>query len=202
VNAGARGQHEPLPARAGRPGARRPGHRGQATVEFSLVFGLFLVSLLAMIDAWVWTIETDAVDASVEQGIGVAMSAMGSAVSPTPALRDVYSSVLPLLRAPLLGTSVEDWYAADLGGLRAQVGRTGCPSADQVANYFQSRGSGFEGVGHVVVCAAEDDSGHVIVAVTGYAVSFVPPGLGPFNWRGWGLPISESASVNTGTYSP
>ena len=171
-------------------------------MEFSLVFGLFLVALLAIIDAWIWTIESDAVDASVEQGIGVAMSALGSAISPTPALTDVYASVLPLLRAPLLGTSVEDWYAAGLFGLRTEVGPTGCPSADQVADYFQGRGSGLDGVGHVVVCAVDDGAGHVIVAVTGYAVSFVPPGLGPFNWRGWGLPISESASVNVGTYSP
>jgi hypothetical protein len=202
VNAGARHPQRPVCARARRPGEARPRHRGQATVEFSLVFGLFLVSLLAIIDAWIWTIETDAVDASVERGIGVAMSALGSAVSPTPALTDVYSSVLPLLRAPLLGTSLEDWYAPDLDGLRTQVGPTRCPSADEVADYFQSRGSGLQGVGHLVVCAVEDGAGHVIVAVTGFAVSFVPPGLGPFNWRGWGLPISESASVNVGTYSP
>ena len=202
MNAGARHPQRPVCARARRPGEARPRHRGQATVEFSLVFGLFLVSLLAIIDAWIWTIETDAVDASVEQGIGVAMSALGSAVSPTPALTDVYSSVLPLLRAPLLGTSLEDWYAPDLDGLRTQVGPTRCPSADEVADYFQSRGSGLQGVGHLVVCAVEDGAGHVIVAVTGFAVSFVPPGLGPFNWRGWGLPISESASVNVGTYSP
>jgi len=202
VNAGARGPHERVPARARDPGEGRSRRGGQATVEFSLVLGLFLVSLLAIIDAWIWTIETDADDASVEQGIGVAMSAMGSAVSPTPALRAVYSSVVPLLRAPLLGTSVEDWYAADLQGLRAAVGPNRCPSPDQVADYFQSRGSGFDGVGHVVVCAVEDGAGHVTVAVTGYAVSFVPPGLGRFNWRGWGLPISESASVNVGTYSP
>ncbi len=198
---GARNPHQPVRARARRPGDGRR-RRGQATVEFSLVFGLFLVSLVAIIDAWIWTIETDAVDASVEQGIGVAMSAMGSADSPTPALTDVYASVQPLLRAPLLGTSVEDWYAADLDGLRTEVGPTRCPSAEQVADYFQSRGSGLEGVGHVVVCADEDGAGHVTVAVAGFAVSFVPPGLGPFNWRGWGLPISESASVNVGTYSP
>lgn len=182
--------------------ARRPRRRGQATVEFSLVFGLFLIALMAILDSWIWTIETDAADAAVEQGIGVAMSAQASATSTTPALTDVYASVLPLLRQPMLGTSVEDWYAAGLATLRAEVGPGLCPTADEVADYFQALGSGYDGVGHVVVCAVEDGAGHVTVAVTGYAVSFVPPGLGPFNWRGWGLPISESASVNVGTYSP
>jgi Flp pilus assembly protein TadG len=29
-------------------------------VEFALVFGLFLVALMAILDTWIWTIETDA----------------------------------------------------------------------------------------------------------------------------------------------
>jgi hypothetical protein len=171
-------------------------------VEFSLVFGLFLVGLLAILDSWVWTIETDAADAAVEQGIGVAMSATGTPTSTTPALTDVYASVRPLLRQPMLGTSVDDWYAADLTGLRDQVGPARCPTADEVADYFQGLGDGRGGAGHVVVCAVDDGAGHVTVAITGYALSLVPPGFGPLNWRGWGLPITESASVNVGTYSP
>jgi hypothetical protein len=171
-------------------------------VEFALVFGLFLVALMAILDTWIWAIETDAADASVEQGIGVAMSAAGSATSTTPALTDVYVSVLPLLQQPMLGTAVEDWYAADLAALRDQIGPNACPTSDQVADYFDSLHSGYDGVGHVVVCAVNDGAGHVTVAITGYALSMVPPSIGPFNWRGWGLPISETASVNVGTYSP
>jgi hypothetical protein len=174
-------------------------------VEFSLVFGLFLVALMAIIDSWIWTIETDAADAAVEQGIGVAMSAAGLATSTTPALTSVYASVLPLLKPPLLGTSVENWYAPNLAAWRDErdkVGLTSCPTADEVADHFQSLNPGTDGVGHVVVCAVEDGAGHVTVKVTGYALSFVPPGLGPFNWRGWGLPISESASMTAETYSP
>jgi len=176
--------------------------RGQATVEFSLVFLLFLVMLFAILDSWIWTIETDAADASVEQGIGVALSALGSATSPTPALAEVYANVLPILQPPMLGTAVEDWYAAGMAGLRAQLGPGQCPTADQVADYFEGLDSGYDGVGNVVVCAVADGDGHVTVAVTGYALSFIPPGLGPLNWRGWGLPVSESASVTVGTYSP
>jgi hypothetical protein len=171
-------------------------------VEFALVFGLFLVALMAILDTWIWTIETDAADASVEQGIGVAMSAQGSATSLTPALTDVYASVLPLLREPLLGTSVEDWYAPNLATLRGEIGPNACPTADQVADYFDALHSGYDGVGHVIVCAVDDGAGHVTVAVTGYALSMVPPGFGPLNWRGWGLPISETASVNVDTYQP
>ena len=102
----------------------------------------------------------------------------------------------------MLGTSVEDWYAADLATLHSEIGPNACPTADQVADYFNSLHSGYDGVGHVVVCAVEDAADHVTVTVTGYALSMVPPGLGPFNWRGWGLPITESASVVVGTYSP
>ena len=171
-------------------------------MEFALVFGPFLVALFAIVDTWIWTIETDAADASVEQGIGVAMSAEGSATSSSPALTDVYASVLPLLRQPMLGTSVEDWYSPSLAPLRDEMGPTACPTADQVADYFNSLHSGYDGVGHVVVCTVEDGGGHVMVTVTGYALSMVPPGVGPFNWRGWGLPITESASVVVGTYSP
>jgi hypothetical protein len=202
VDAGVRRVQDRVHARPRAPGARRPQSRGQATVEFSLVFVLFLVCLLAIIDSWVWTIETDAADAAVEQGIGVAMSAEASAINTSPALTDVYASVLPLLHQPLLGTSVEDWYAPELAALRDEVGATRCPTADEVADYFEGLGSGYDGVGHVVVCAVDDGAGHVTVAVTGYAISFVPPGLGPLNWRGWGLPITQSASVNVGTYSP
>jgi hypothetical protein len=175
---------------------------GQSTVEFALVFGLFLVALMAILDTWIWTIETDAADASVEQGIGVAMSAKGSAVSTSPAITDVYASVLPLLQQPMLGTAVEDWLSPNLAPLRDQIEPNACPTADQVANYFDGLHSGYDGVGHVVVCAVEDGAGHVTVTVTGYALSMVPPALGPFNWRGWGLPITESASVIVGTYSP
>jgi hypothetical protein len=177
-------------------------HRGQTTVEFSLVFLLFLVMLFAIVDSWIWTIEADASDASVEQGVGIALSALGSAASETPALTDVYANVFPILQSPMLGTTVEDWYAPNMAGLRAEIGPTQCPTADQVADYFEGLGSGYDGVGHVVVCAVTDGAGHVTVAVTGYALSFIPPGLGPLNWRGWGLPVSESASVNIGTYSP
>ncbi|MGO8685557.1 MAG: TadE/TadG family type IV pilus assembly protein [Candidatus Dormibacteria bacterium] len=183
--------------------ARTAGRgRGQSTVEFSLVFLLFLTMLLAVMDSWIWTIEIDAADAAVEQGVGVALSALGSATSPTPALGDVYADILPILQPPLLGTSVDDWYGPRLADLRAEMGPTQCPTADQVADYFNGLRSGYDGVGHVVVCAIDDGAGHVTVTVAGYAVSFVPPGLGPLNWRGWGLPVSESASVDIGTYAP
>ena len=162
-----------------RAGVRRPRRRGQSTVEFSLVFGLFLLSLMAIVDSWIWTIETDAADAAVEQGIGVAMSAAGAATNTTPALTSVYASVLPLLKPPLLDTSVENWYAPTLAALRHEVGATRCPTADEVADYFQGLHSGYDGVGHVVVWPW-DGAGHVTVAVTGYALSFVPPELGPF----------------------
>lgn len=167
-----------------------------------MVFGLFLVLLLSMIDVWIWTIETDAVDASVEQGVGVAMAAASLSATTTPALTDVYPSVVPLLRQPLLGTSVEDWYAGNLAALRSAVGPHRCPTSDEVANYFAAQRSGYDGVGHVVVCAVGDGAGHVLVSVSGYALSFVPPALGPLNWRAWGLPISESAAVSLGTYGP
>jgi hypothetical protein len=86
--------------------------------------------------------------------------------------------------------------------LSGEIGPNACPTSDQVADYLDGLHSGYDGVGHVVVCVVNDGAGHVTVAITGYALSMVPPGFGPFNWRGWGLPISETASVNVGTYSP
>jgi len=180
--------HAPAPPPAG---AGRAGRRAQSTVEFSLVFGLFLVVLLGIVDSWIWTIESDAADVSVEQGVGVAMSALQSPTSLTPATGEVYLAILPLLKAPMLGTEVEDWSSS---AWRSEIPPTRCPTADEVFEH--------EGVGHVIVCAVADGDGHVIVAVTGYALSLIPPGLGVLNWQGWGLPITESAAVNTGTYSP
>jgi hypothetical protein len=173
----------------GRPD--RPGARAQATLEFALVFGLFLMMLMTILDAWFWVLETDAAVAAVEQGVGVALAAYGSPLSPTTAVQAVYGEVAPALTPSMPGTSVEDWYATSW---RSQIPSTRCPTADEVADH--------EGVGHVVVCAADDGAGHVIVSVTGYASSMIPPAFGVFNWRGGGLPVAEEAAVDAGTYAP
>ncbi|HXZ99805.1 MAG TPA: TadE family protein [Candidatus Binatia bacterium] len=186
-----RGRVPPQPRSPGATGsrARSLGRQGaQGTVEFALVFGLFLVMLFAIVDAWIWTIESNAADAAVEQGIGVALAAPpGSPTSTQGDVAGVYQSTLPLLRQPMFGTSVDPW-KPPLGWPAGT-----CPDSDYVADH--------QGVGHVDVCAAEDGAGHVTVAVSGYAYSFIPPGISAFTFRSWGLPIEESASVNAGVYA-
>jgi hypothetical protein len=175
---------------AGRRAAGR-SRQAQATLEFALVFGLFLLMLMAILDSWFWVVETDAAVSAVEQGVGVALAAYGSPLSTTTAVQAVYAEVAPALRPAMPGTAVEDWYATIW---RSQIPSSRCPTAAEVADH--------EGVGHVIVCATDDGSGHVIVSVTGYASSMVPPALGIFNWRGGGLPVAEEAAVNAGTYAP
>ncbi len=181
------------PGAAGRlrrgPRRRGGGRAAQATIEFAVVFTLFLLMLFAIVDAWIWTIESNAADAAVEQGIGVALAAPPA--SPTSVTNDtagVYPYALSLIREPMLGTSVDQWNPPP--GWPAGT----CPTADDVANAV--------GVGHVDVCAVNDGAGHVTVVVAGYGLSFIPPGLSLFELRPWGLPIYQSASVSIGTYSP
>jgi hypothetical protein len=176
-------------ARRGGPAGR--GREGQATLEFALVFGLFLLMLMAIMDSWFWVVETDAAVSAVEQGVGVALAANGSPLSTTSGVRAVYADVAPALRPAMTGTAVEDWYAT---GWRSDIPATRCPTADEVADH--------EGVGHVIVCATDDGAGHVIVSVSGYASSMIPPAFGPFDWRGGGLPVSEESAVASGTYAP
>jgi hypothetical protein len=169
---------------------RHRGEQGaQATIEFAFVFTLFLMMLFAILDAWLWVIESDAADAAVEQGIGYALAAPpGSPGAPKGNLNGVYDNVLPLLQEPIVGTEVVPWVAP--AGWRAAAGTP--PTALQVADA--------DGVGRVAVFAAYDGAGHVTVAVTGYARSFIPPPLSFFGFQAWGLPLDESASASVGLY--
>jgi hypothetical protein len=186
------GRLEPTTARSRRGPARQKRHRqgdAQATIEFALVFTLFLMMLLAILDAWMWVIESDAADAAVEQGIGYALAAPpGSPAAPKGDLTGVYDNLLPLLHEPLIGTQVVRWAAP--AGWKEGAGTP--PTALQVATV--------DGVGSVAVFAAYDGAGHVTVAVTGYARSFIPPPLSLFGFPAWGLPIDESASASVGVY--
>ncbi len=170
--------------------ARHRGEQGaQATIEFAFVFTLFLMMLFAILDAWMWVIESDAADAAVEQGIGYALAAPpGSPAAPKGDLTGVYDNVLPLLREPMLGTEIVPWVAP----AEWSAGAGTPPTALQVANT--------DGVGRVAVFAQYDGAGHVTVAVTGYARSFIPPPLSLFGFPAWGLPIDESASSSVGLY--
>jgi hypothetical protein len=172
-------------------GSGRRGREAQATLEFALVFGPFLLMLMAILDSWFWVLETDAAVSAVEQGVGVVLAAYGSPLSRTTAVQAVYSEVAPALKPAMPGTTVEDWYAT---GWRSQTPSSRWPTALEVTDH--------EGVGHVIVCATDDGAGHVIVSVTGYASSMVPPAFGVFNWRGGGLPVAEEAFVDSGTYAP
>jgi Flp pilus assembly protein TadG len=176
------GAARPAPSRR-----RRSQQDAQATVEFAVVFTLFLVMLFAILDAWLWTIESGAADAAVEQGIGVALAAPTTSPTSTGSdLAAVFPYAMSVLRAPMLGTAVGRWTVSSGGG---------CPAAAIDVERVQ-------GVGHVDVCAVRDGHGHVTVAVAGYSLSVVPPGLSLFELPAWGLPIYESASVSVGTYAP
>ncbi len=168
--------------RTGAPGCR-PG-AGQAMLEFALVCGLFLAMLLAIVDSWVWTIESDAADAAVDQGIGVALAApAGAPTSTSGDVGGVFPSISGMLARAMFATRVEPWRGAGP-----------CPAGAAQAEP--------EGSGRVYVCAVDDGAGHVTVTVAGYAASLIPPGLSLFGVRSGGLPVFESASVTTGTYAP
>lgn len=153
-------------------------------VEFALVFGLFLAMLLAIVDSWVWCIESGAADAAVEQAIGIALAAPpGAPLSVTGDIAGVFPSTRGLLAQAMFATRVERW-----------SGSRGCPASAAEAEPV--------GAGRIYVCAAGDGAGHVTVTVAGYAASLVPPGLSLLGVRAGGLPIFESASVTAGTYTP
>jgi len=171
-------------------GPIRRGSGGQAAVEFALVFGLFLVLFFPIIDAGLWSIESDAAVSATEQGVGVALGASGSPGSLTTSERLVYAAVAPQLKTAIFGATVDDWWAINSAPMWA--GFTGCPSSTDVV--------GRMGTGHVVVCAVNNGDGTVTVAIAGCAPSGVPPSFSIGKCGGGALPIYERATSRVGTF--
>lgn len=167
------------------------GQRGQAMVEFAIVIALFVLLLLPILDAGIWALESDAAVSAVEQGVGIALAASGSADASRTSERLVYGQVAPALREAMLGTAVEDWWTVRERPMWANF--PGCPQPNDVADR--------EGVGHVVVCAINNGDRTVTVSVAGYARSGVPPAFGLGRWRTGGIAIAEEATAPVGTFT-
>ncbi|MFN2451241.1 MAG: TadE/TadG family type IV pilus assembly protein [Candidatus Dormibacteria bacterium] len=163
-----------------RPRRRR---RGQATIEFALVAPLFLLALLASIDAALWSLETSDVVASSESGIRVAVSAYGTpspGKTTTPDSEQVAAAIAPRMRQALFATAVVAWPAA----------QGACPATS--AGVEQALGA------RVVAVCVENRGGFVHLVLIGNVASLVPPLAGL--WRAGEIPIRVGAVSHTLTF--
>jgi hypothetical protein len=195
---------------------RTPSRRGQALVEFAVVLPLFLLCLIAALDAGLWAVQTSAEVSAVEQAAMIAASAGSSPTSETaPDTRTVAAAISGRLRSALFGTAVESWCTAAATGGCAPDTAQRCPSTPAEV---QAK----DGPRVVVVCVSEadppacttpppgqispyppgcDDSPLITVRVIGFVASFVPPGFGP-GAGAFELPTNISATTHTLRFAP
>lgn len=175
----------------------RRRRRGQATLEFAFVAPLFLVCLLASIDAGLWAVENGAEVAAVEQGARVAAASGGAPVgAPAPDARAVTAAVEPRLRQALFATTIAPWPAS------------ACPATPaQVESALGTR--------VVVVCVEEHaapacssapapdcgDPPTVSVRLIGHVASLVPPGFG-LGGSGGEIPADVGVTTHTLRFAP
>ncbi len=167
--------------RGGRPPRRR---RGQSTIEFALVAPLFLLSLLASVDAALWSLQTSDVVASSEAGIRVAVSAYGAphrAGGPTPDSAQVEAEIAPHLRQALFGTAVMPWPAPP---------GSSCPTSSAAVERVLGP--------RVIAVCVENRAGFVRLMLVGNVASLVPPVVGL--WHTGEIPIRVGAVSHTLTY--
>jgi hypothetical protein len=186
------------------------GRGGQAIVEFAVILPLFLLCLIAALDAGLWAVQTSAEVSAVEQAAMIAASAGTSPISATgPDARSVTAAISGRLRSALFATAIRSWCAPDPSGSCAPDAQH-CPSTPAEV---QSA----DGPRVVVVCVTEadppacttpppglaapypagcGDSPTITVRVVGFVASLVPPGFGP-GAGAFELPTNISATTHT-----
>src|SRR5580704_7863414 len=133
-----------------RPRRTPRGRCGQAIVEFAVILPLFLLCLIAALDAGLWAVQTSAEVSAVEQAAMIAASAGTSPISATgPDARSVTAAISGRLRSALFATAIRSWCAPDPSGSCAPDAQH-CPSTPAEV---QSA----DGPRVVVVCITEAD---------------------------------------------
>jgi hypothetical protein len=195
--------------------------RCQATVEFAVAAPLFLLCLLATIDAGLWAVQSSAEVAAVQQAARLAASAGAAPLGqPAPDARAVTGGVAPQLEQALFATRVVPWCDPAPSATCAPPWPGGicngaacqfltCPASPAaVQDVFGPR--------VVAVCVLQhnappcvtpadspycDDTPTVTVRVVGFVASLVPPGFG-LGEVGGELPTDIGATTHTLRFAP
>lgn len=188
-----------------RPGPGGRCTRGQTTIEFAMVAPLFLLCLLATVDAALWAVQSSATVAAAEQGARVAAAAAGDPHSQaTPEVEQVLRAVRPRLSPAMLGTGVRAWCPREAPGPCAAPST--CPrDPAEVHDRFGAR--------TIALCVVERTPGcspspcvsregpNVTVRLVGYATSLVPPVFG-LGWRAGEIPIDVHVRTHAVRFNP
>lgn len=188
-----------------RPVPGRVGGRGQTTLEFALMAPLFLLCLLATVDAALWAIQSSATVSAAEQGARIAAAAAGDPRSElTPATQQVMRGIGDRLSAAMFATSVRGWCPPDDPGCSRPVGA--CPADPQAVHDRY-------GPRTIAVCVLERTPGcaptpcvsregpNVTVRLVGYAASLVPPVFG-LGWRAGEIPVDVHVRTHAVRFNP
>ena len=189
--------------RDGGDGRARLSRRGQATLEFAFVAPLFLVCLLASIDAGLWAVENGAEVAAVEQGARVAAaSGAAPAGAPAPDARAVTIAVEPRLRQSLFATSITAWPGPACPATPAQV--ESALGARVVALCVEEHGAPLCSPAPGSAAPSPPECGDpptVSVRLIGHVASLVPPGFG-FGASGGEIPANVGVTTHTLRFAP
>ena len=190
--------------RDGGDGGARRSRRGQATLEFAFVAPLFLVCLLASIDAGLWAVENGAEVAAVEQGARVAAaSGVAPVGAPAPDARAVTVAVEPRLRQALFATTITAWPGPACPATPAQVesalgARVVALCVEEHAAPACDAASGGSAPPSPPECG---DPPTVSVRLIGHVASLVPPGFG-LGGSGGEIPANVGVTTHTLRFAP
>jgi hypothetical protein len=148
------------------------GARGQATVEFAMVIGVFLLLLLGGVSASLYTVERGAAVTAVTAGARVAAGAAPGDPN-TPNVEAAAAEVAKLARPGLFGTRINQL-----------PGGASCRPPAALPN------------GQVDVCAHLDQDGLVDVELKGRPANPVPTAFG-FDWT-----LDVGAEIEPVTFKP
>jgi len=197
-----------MPAERHVPEESQAARRGQSTIEFALMLPLFLLCLLATVDAALWAVQSSAGVAAAEEGARLAAAAAWDPRSQeTPTTSYIVGLIGPRLERAMFGTSVRSWCGAGDAPPCPRAGAPGaaCPAdPTQVHDRFGPR--------TVAICVQERLPGcgpgpcvsregpNVSVRVSGYLASLVPPVFG-LGWRSGEIPIDVHVRTHAVRFS-
>ena len=183
---------------------RRGGEKGQAAVEFAMVFGLFLATVIAVIEAGLfWATEEMGAAHATEVGSQVAATVNSQSLLSVYALNTADAAVYKELEAAMIGTPV----TCEVSG---EVAQSPCIQADSCPLGQDCGGAQacpttpllvytlFNNTDHIVLCS-ETDGTFASVVVVGYtSMAFGVNIFGPIQ----GIPIDVEATVKILNFQP
>ncbi|MFN2569947.1 MAG: TadE/TadG family type IV pilus assembly protein [Candidatus Dormibacteria bacterium] len=181
---------------------------GQSTIEFALMLPLFLLCLLATVDAALWAVQSSATVSAAEEGARLAAAAAGDPRSQaTPASADIARRVGPRLTSAMFGTAVRAWCGpGELVRCPGSAVPATCPDDPQaVQDRFGPRTVAICVQERIPGCApppcVSREGSNVSVRVIGYLASLVPPVLG-LGWKAGQIPINVHVRTHAVRFNP